>query len=233
MVRWERMDLDLPDDFPVPAADALHAHLSDNRPGRTEMIEWKEWATALNGCVYRYVGCDEALEQAVASLEESDSPPQPERTRQENVLFSFYTLGFSSIECLYYGLYFVGSLADGQKFSSNHNRLGLNPGWVARRFRQEFGGEPLAAALDRVVTMRELDEFRLIRNALSHRGAPGRTFYEGGGPPSGVAWNLPITKLNVAAELTPLTLRQRRAWLGDSVSDIFESASQFASAKVP
>lgn len=97
MARWERIDLNLPDDFPVASADQLHAHLSDDRPGRTETVEWKEWATALNGCVYRFLGCDEALD-VVASLSASDSPPQLERTRQENLLFNFYTHGRSSLE---------------------------------------------------------------------------------------------------------------------------------------
>jgi hypothetical protein len=233
MARWERIDLDLPDDFPVASADELHVHLSDDRPGRTETVEWKEWATALNGCVYRFLGCDEALEDVVASLATSDSPPQQERTRQENLLFTFYAFGFSSLECLFYGLYFVGSLADPQKLPSNVNRLDINPRWVARRLRQEYAGDSLAIALDSVAAAKKFDELRLIRNALSHRGAPGRTFYEGGGPPSGVDWNLPITQLNVSHELTPPKLRERRAWLGTAVSEVFDAASKFAIARVP
>ena len=98
MARWERLALDLPDDFPVKSADELHAHLSDSDPGRPKTVEWKEWGTALNGCVYRFIGCDDANEKAVASLRISDSPTQPERTRQENWLFTFYTYGLSCLE---------------------------------------------------------------------------------------------------------------------------------------
>lgn len=59
MTRSERFDLELPDDFPVAAVESLHAHLSDRHPDANQTTEWKEWANAVNGVLYRFRACDE------------------------------------------------------------------------------------------------------------------------------------------------------------------------------
>lgn len=58
-MRWERFQLNLPDDFAVAELDAIHSRLSDPSEERRQSPEWTEWAGACNGIVYRYLACDE------------------------------------------------------------------------------------------------------------------------------------------------------------------------------
>jgi hypothetical protein len=63
--------------------------------------------------------------------------------------------------------------------------------------------------------------------------SPGRTHYEGGGPPSGVEWDLGARGADPADELTPGRLTARREWLGQTVSKIAADALAFAQANFP
>jgi hypothetical protein len=230
--RWERFDLDLPDDFPVAEIDALHSHLSDYvEDGSKLPPEWREWAGGLNGLVYRFRACDEHGGDVTVSLVET-SPPQPKRYEQERDLYSFYSEGLSAVECFYYGLYFIGTHADPNAFPFNVQRRAVKPHKVTEQFEAAYSGEKLTSTLRRVV---DGDEFRIwsgVRNFLSHRGAPGRTHYAGGGPPSGVEWDLGVKGTDPSVELTVSALTARRMWLGETVSEIAMHALAFAKAHV-
>jgi hypothetical protein len=230
--RWERFDLDLPDDFPVPEIDVLHSHLSDYvDDGNKLSPEWREWAGGLNGLVYRFRACDEHGGAVTVSLADT-SPPQPKRYEQERDLYSFFAEGLSAVECFYYGLYFIGTHADANAFPYNVDRRDVTPRKVAERFEATYGGGTLADTLLRVVDGDDFKVWSGVRNYLSHRGAPGRTHYEGGGPPSGVEWNLGVKGADPSVELTVARLTARRQWLGATVSEIATHALAFAKAHV-
>lgn len=231
MQRWERFDLEFADDFPVARIEAIHAHLSPDTSG-SRSVEWVEWATALNGLAFRFIGCDKASKAAIASLATSVSPPQPERLRQENSLFSFYAFGLSCLEALCYGIYFVGAIADPAKVPAGVNRRDVTPSFVAHAFYAAFPNELITTRLSQLMANSEFKNWSAIRNALSHRGAPARTHYEGGGPPSGVDWNMPITQLDLSEELLPATIQMRRDWLGATVTELVNAATIFAHAHV-
>jgi hypothetical protein len=233
MSHWERFDLDFPPDFPVTSIDSLHAYLSDRDPGAPQITEWKEWSTGLNGLVHRFLGCDEHGRTAIASLRASASPPTVERHRQETALFGFFYEGLSCLECLYYALYFVGCLADASHFDVNINRRRLEPEFVARRYTGRYPTDRLAQSLAAVETSAEFDEWEAIRNFMSHRGLPGRTFYEGGASHRRVDWNVPIQNVDVSKLLDPDELQQRRDWLGRAVTEIVDAADAFARQHVP
>ena len=235
MTRSERFDLELPDDFPVAAVESLPAHLSDRHPDANQTTEWKEWANAVNGVLYRFRACDEDGQAAISPLETSFSPPQPERYQQERNLFGFFFHGLSALECLTYGLYFVASLADPAVFPEAVDRRAVVPRFVTDRFNAHgtFGSETIAIALDAVITSNDFEEWRDIRNFLGHRGAPGRKFYQGGDRHGGADWNLPIPEVDVTTILEPAELRRRREWLGVQVREVCAAADAFAVAHVP
>ena len=235
MIRWERFDLDLPDDFPVAAVDSLHAYLSDRDADAPTRPEWKEWSTGLNGLVFRFRACDENGEAVVASLAAGNSPPMPDRYFQERDLFSFFFHGLSAIECLTYGVYFVGSLADPIAFPSDINPRDVVPRLVQDTFTTHtaFGSHRIAKALDALTSADDFKEWGKIRNFLGHRGAPGRTFYEGGIDAGRVDWELPIAQVNIPKILQQAEIQRRRDWLGDQIGEICESAHAFAVAHVP
>jgi hypothetical protein len=230
MQYWQRFDLDLPDDFPLAEIDALHAHLSDYVDDGSELPpEWRDWAAGLNGLVYRFRACDEHGESVTISLGDT-SPPQPKRYEQERDLFAFYAEGLSALGCFYYGLYFVGTHADAAAFPLNVNPRDVTPTKVTPIFEATYAGEQLTKTLRAVVDDVEFKTWSDVRNYLSHRGAPGRTHYEGGGPPSGVEWDLGARGADPADELTPSRLTVRREWLGQTVSKIAADALAFAQA---
>ena len=235
MTRSDRFDLDLPNDFPLTAVESIHAHLSDRHPDANQTTEWMEWANALNGVLYRFLACDEDGRAAISSLEANTSPPQPERYRQERSLFGFFFNGLSAVECLMYGLYFVASLADPTGFPETVDRREVTPRFVTDRFTTHatFGTERIALAIDVLTASQELAEWRDLRNFLGHRGAPGRTFYEGGNRHGGVDWNLPIPQVDVTTLLEPSELRRRREWLAAQLREVCDAANAFVVTHVP
>lgn len=235
MTRWERMQLDTPDDFPVNALESLHHYLSDRREGQTQSEAWKEWSTSLNGLVFRFLASDEAAASVVRSLHTDQTPPMPERYHQERDLFAFFFQGRSALESLMYGIYFVASLSDSTRFPTTIERKTVVPKLVMDRFRTHatFSSDRLSRALDAVVSSPEYKEWATIRNFLGHRGAPGRTIYEGGPAAGRVDWNLPIQQVNVPTILQPTEIQRRRDWLGAQVTEISESAAEFAQTRVP
>lgn len=229
MIRWDRFDLELPDDFPVAAVDSLHAYLSDRDPTATQATEWREWAQALNGLAFRFRACDEDWAAALESIGRSDAPPQPERYYQERWLFGFFFQGYSAIECFYYGMYFIGALANPSGFARNIVRKHVAPRRVSDQYSASFPGDTLTVLLNAVFASTEFEEWGTIRNILGHRGAPGRAFFEGSDDVT--QWNLPLTAGTLP--LDPRQLERRRRWLGEKLNDLAVAADTFARQHVP
>ncbi len=223
-MRWERFQLDLPDDFPVSELEAVHAHLSDPSKTRGKSRGWGEWAGACNGIVYRYLACDEHAVALAESLGQNIAPQQPERYRQERLLFSFFVEGLSCIECFYYGFYFVGAMIDPAAFDPEVDGRKVTTARVVRGYRGRFRNERLTASLQAVNASAEMVVWRDVRNILAHRASPGRGFFEGG-PRSGEAdW--------LGANLSSDTVHARRSWLADIMVSLLEPAAEFVQREV-
>ena len=175
-------DLDLADDFPVADFGALHLYLADRRQGNTDVGEaWPDYSAAANGLLYRFRAADDDVARACASLEASNSPPQPGRYQQERDLFGFVFQGLSALECLLFGVYFVGAMVDSSQVSLDVDRQDVKPRFVARTLTAAFPGEEFSRVLDGLVDDTRIQRTR--RDAqlpLSQRRAPGRAFHTGG-----------------------------------------------------
>ena len=209
MASWERFDLELPNDFPVNALDAIHVQLSDPSEARRKSPEWAEWALACNGIVYRYLAADDHATELASSFDRGLSPPQPERYRQERLLFSFFAEGLSCLECLYYGFYFVGAMIDPTSFNAKVDPRDVTASFVTSAYERRFPSEQLSATLRAVFDDADTRAWRRVRNTLAHRGSPGRAFYEGGPQSCEAEW--------LAESLSGTLIRARRDWLGNTV----------------
>lgn len=220
MKHAERFGLDVPDDFPLDAIEAIHAHLHDRdrRP--------PEWASAANGLMWRFRACDEHGAALVESLRASVAPPSEDRYHQEKWLFGFFTEGLSAIECLYYGLYFIGALANPQMFDTEINRHRIKPRFVAAKFAAAFPCEDLSTRLGEVDTGEEITLWRGVRNVLVHQGAPGRHHFLGREPS---LWGLSEAASRL---LEPEQISTRRERVGAAVVAIAEAAVPFVQAQV-
>ena len=138
--------------------------------------------------VYRYLAADESCTAAVASLQTSTAPSQPERYEQERDLFGFFFHGYSCIECLDDGLY-SSDRAVPIVFDPGVNRQSVTPPNVAAAYRTAYATEPITAQLGTV----ESSDCSWRRNILSHRGAPGRVVTLGAGHDDPIDWKLPVS----------------------------------------
>lgn len=179
-MRSENFDLELPDDFPVGALEALHLHLTERRDRPQIGASWGDYSSAANGLIYRFRAADEDVERVCESLNISNSPAQPERYIQERDLFGFSFQGLSAVECLFFAVYFVGAMIEPTAVSPTIDRRDVKPRRVANVCSAAFGGQTLATRLRDVLEDSQYQELVEIRNFLSHRGAPGRGFFTGG-----------------------------------------------------
>jgi len=95
---------------------------------------------------------------------------------------------------------------------------------TAKRFVDVF---PDAAVTERLGGLRKepaFDEWIEIRNYLSHRSTPGRTFFRGTGSPDPPAlwWKLKIDEELTSARLT---------WLVKALADLLQAAKTFTDEK--
>jgi hypothetical protein len=221
-MRLERFDLDLPDDFAVAEMDAIHGHLSDLSEDRRQSPEWSEWAGACNGIVYRYLACDEHGTALADSLDQSLSPPQPERYRQERLLFSFFVEGLSCIECCYYGFYFVGAMVDAEAFGPGFDPQKVTRARVVQRYQDHFQSDEITSSLEAINASSELKVWGNVRNLLAHRATPGRHFYVGG--LAEAEW--------LGKELSGNSIRERRSWLAETMQALLVPAARFVHERI-
>ena len=149
----------------------------------------------------------------------------PERYRQERLLFSLFSEGLSCLACFYYGSCFVGAMCDPATFDPEVDRRSIAPARVAELYLARFGGDQLTASMLEVARSDQTRDWREIRNVLAHRSSPGRGF-QAGGPRSGVAdW--------LGGTLTADGIRERRSWIGETVSSLIAPAPRFVRQQLP
>jgi hypothetical protein len=209
-------------DFPIALLENAHATISDPDDARRDQPAWHEWAGACNGVLYRFMACAEHCDRLVASLTESTSPLMPERYEQEKLLFNFFAEGLSSLECLYYGAYFVGALVDPRGMDAGRPQRDVVPRFVTEQFENVFPTEPATARLRQVLDSPEHTVWRSVRNILMHRAAPGRTHHKGGSTSGNTYW---LDDL-----LDPATFAARRTWLSRSIGEILDGLEAFTAA---
>jgi hypothetical protein len=178
----ERFGLEVPDDFPLDDVEALHETIrrwargedGSDRNERREFL-FGEWSGGLSGVYLRFRACadaDDCWRESIAA--HGLAPPFPERYEQERALYGFFSNGLSSLECLYYGLCFVGELLRPGEFSAPSDPRGITPRLVASLYGERWPESPLSQGLTHVDGSDQLADLRGIRNILSHRAAPGR-----------------------------------------------------------
>jgi hypothetical protein len=232
MSHSERFKLDLPDDFPHAELEAIQAAVTDSSKSKTEdevgniiqTGEWRAWAGGCNGALFRFIACDAHAQALASSLDEDLMPPMPERCRQESLLFAVHAEGQSAIECLYYGLYFVGATLVPSTFTASEKPWTVTRKAVVRDFRRAWSDDPLTVALRTVHVSKELRDWSRTRNLLVHGEAPPRQAYQGGERSGEVDW--------VGGILDGDLIRRRRAWLAEALTCLARPGLEFAEQRV-
>lgn len=137
-------------------------------------------AGAWNALAYRFRAMVDSGEAFAALMNAHGSAPRAEeRYLQEKVLFDFFSAGFSVFECTFYGLYSIGAFLNPNIFvlSTARDQQQVSPTKTKVVFTKAFPADPILSSFTTLLADPRYQEWREIRNVLTHRTAPGRRIY--------------------------------------------------------
>jgi hypothetical protein len=214
--------LEMPPDFPIAPYEAIFEIVHPY--AASDANAYGEFGTGWNALAWRYAAVADHDEAFTESLRIHGGAPQaPARYRQEDQLFTFFAAGISALETFAYGTWAVAWATPNPAFalstSSEQRRVSLRS--LCERVEQHHAAEQLAVALRRTVDSAEFIEWTDVRNALTHRGGPGRHH----------ALHLPGDVRSSAwgrIELNEQTTASRRVWLSRTLNDLLTATETFA-----
>lgn len=183
----------VPEHFPVAPHESVYRIVESKKA--TDPL-YEHFSGAWNALAYRFrASVDRGNEFVAAITSHGTTPPPEERYIQERILFEFFSSGFSAFEATFYGLYTIGAFIcpAGFPLLTPKDQQSVSPSTTLTAFVRMFSGEKTVAALSTFVADLGYQQFREVRNILTHRTAPGRRMYVGLG-----SWDAPATewKLN-------------------------------------
>jgi len=219
----------MPADFPVAEYESVHKKGETCATAQPAIYE--QFAGAWNALSYRFVamaGYGAALTDSLAKV--GASPPPNERYSQERDLFGFFSNGFSIFEAAFYGLFSLGAFISPANFpiATAKDQQRISPAVTAGAVAKAFPGDPLQLVITRVSTDSAYVEGREVRNVLTHRSAPGRTFFVGIGGDDVLADEWKIKSIPLDAKMA----NSRRADLARLLGDLVQGIDQFAKSRL-
>lgn len=184
--------LPVPPDFPVAPYEAIYDAVVKHYG---QHVLYGHHAGAWNALAYRYREMIEAGESFASLLRKHGTAPQPEeRYAQERAVLDFYSSGFSTLECSFYGFYAIGTFlgAPGFTLATEADQQRVSPRSTRGAFAHAYPGDPFVAVIASVLTDMDFLNWRPVRNVLTHRTAPGRVIYAsiGSNDESPTEWKL-------------------------------------------
>lgn len=137
---------------------------------------WMGFALAMNGITYRW----KALAEADSIFQETVSlgtPTMEERYREESALFAFFTTALSVYELTYFAMYCFAAQVKRPSFPLLATKpRQITPKSVIEAFQAAYPSELMTQELERVASTAQYEKIKDLRDVLSHRGSPPRTF---------------------------------------------------------
>lgn len=226
--------IDFPDDFPVQPYNAVHAKLNSAKRQPDQVFHQ---GGGLKGLAYRFLTAAEADDRFtdIVGVEQNHL----NRFHQEEALFSFFVNSLSAIESFFYGLYWIGTVAEPARFpvavtdgdlrkikidkTMSEFRTGPHAGIFSAAFAALQTRDPATGNWMNTDPYKELKD---VRNILAHRASYGRIvqMVAGSGSQLDDVWrvrNIPINN-----QVT----RSRRIWLAATLTGLLRSAEAYATA---
>jgi hypothetical protein len=218
----------MPSDFPREPFEAIHKKLASSSSGRESL--YAQFAGAWNALSYRYLALTQygdAFAESVTKF--GTSPDATRRYEQERDLFGFFSNGFAAFEAYFYALFAIGALLDSSTFlleSPSHQQQ-VSPSHTIRTYARAFPSDAILAAFETLASDPAYRQCREVRNILTHRTAPGRTFFVsvGGDETPKDQWKLFDITIEQSMTLT------RRADVSRLLSEALEAAQKFVDAR--
>ncbi|MEH2551636.1 hypothetical protein V1283_008281 [Bradyrhizobium sp. AZCC 2262] len=168
----------MPRDFPVASFEAVQRRIQPFAQTQNDL--YIHFAGAWNAISYRYLSLVDDGETFTGSLKKhGSSPPAVERYNQERALFGFFSNGFSVFEAFFYGMFAIGALVKPTLFplTTAADQQRVTPARTIDAYSRAFPGDAIVASMSGIYGDNAFKEYREIRNVLTHRSAPGRTFF--------------------------------------------------------
>jgi hypothetical protein len=170
----------MPWDFPSAPYESINRRITRIAVPPSHL--WEHFAGAWSALSYRYAAMAEYETALTASFGTTAAGSNPEgRYNQEKCLFGFFSNGFSVFESGFYALYSVGALLSASEFpiGTARDQQRISPTSTSVALGRVFPNDPLLLSIAALFADPSYIEWREIRNILTHRAAPGRTFYVG------------------------------------------------------
>lgn len=226
----------MPKDFASAPYEAISSRVSARN--QTHPDSWTQFAAAWNSVRYRFLSCTEHSEAFTKAIKEAGTPgvtPQTENSwyTQQKELFGFFVTGITTIECLCYGLFAVGSILNAQQFpiATPNDLRAIKARSTTRKFTIVFPNEVVSSALQQVTNSQEFKDWGEVRHVLIHRGLPGRiiSLTLGGDEPQygGTQWGQGLWGQGIS--INEHTTASRWRWLTETVRNLLIAADAFTS----
>jgi hypothetical protein len=224
-VQLKTNGLVMPGDFPTGHYNAVFERTLSQVTASPVIYE--HFAGAWNAVAYRFLGMADG-EGAFTSLVVHTAPKPTIRYEQEHSLFSFFSSGFSVFEAAFYAIFALGALLSPTDFpiATSRDQQRISPQTTSLALARAFTADPLNAVISGLLSDTQFLEWREIRNILTHRAAPGRTFFVSiGGDGDALLpdqWKLKGILLDDQMAST------RRAQLSRQLDDLLDGIRNFA-----
>jgi hypothetical protein len=222
-------NLFMPLDFPTAAFERAYSRARLRAASQAPTFD--HFNAAWNAISLRFLTLCAEGESFAAAISNVDSGEAFEqRYRQERHLFGFFCNGFSAFEAFFYGMFAVGSLLKPPLFrmTTPYEQQVVSPNGTERAYRSHFTGDPMLAAMQSVLSDAAYIEWKMVRNILTHRTAPGRTMYASAG---GDAAPAPRWKIG-GITLDGSTLVTRRAHAARMLGVLLDAAALFVENRI-
>ncbi len=228
-----KMPPDFPSDLYANVSSALLKYKDTHRS------QWISFGLGWKGIAYHYRASFEYDDQFTTSvIQYSNSPIPEERYNQGKALFGFFANATSDIECFFYSCYCIASILKPVDFSIvDADKLrSIYPSSVKAKFQTFFPTDFIAVMMDECIKDASYIKMGEVRDVLTHRGMPPRSFYRGGDR-DGMATIPDNIKAPVDQWLRDLpidekTTASRRIWLTDALWVLIAATDHFCSQRL-
>jgi hypothetical protein len=168
----------MPSDFPTASFE--RAYLRAKLRASSQTTTYDHFNAAWNAISIRFLTLCSESELFAAAMTAVDAGESFERRyEQERHLFGFFGNGFAAFEAFFYGMFAIGALLKPSDFrmATSRDQQAISPNSTEREYRAHFAAASMPMAMQSVLSDPAYVEWKLIRNILTHRTAPGRTIY--------------------------------------------------------
>ena len=168
--------LTMPPDFPRAEYESVSAQALKNAQSENDF--YSHFVGAWSAVAYRFLAVTDYEREFNRSIAEQDHSASA-RHLQERQLFGFFSSGFSVFEASFYGAFSLGAFSNAAHFpmASPRDQQRITPSSTINAFREAFPNDPINDVMAAITQDAAFTEWREIRNVLTHRAAPGRTFF--------------------------------------------------------